>query len=60
MGIADSIMFAMAPLGIITAIVSAIRCSGPVGLKALIGRSREGRAMVEIELLSSTSNDGNY
>ncbi|KAI5778825.1 hypothetical protein EDC01DRAFT_634306 [Geopyxis carbonaria] len=54
---AENIMFAVGPLGIITAIVSAIRCSGPVGLKALIGRSREGRAVAEVELLSSTSAD---
>lgn len=53
-------MFAMGPLGIITAIVSAIRCSGPNSIKALIGRSREGRAAAEVELLSSTSADGKH
>jgi hypothetical protein len=60
MGLADNIIFAVAPLGIITAVVSAIRCSGPAGLKALVGRSREGRGTVEIELLSSTSSDSNH
>jgi hypothetical protein len=54
MELADNIMFAVVPLGIITA----IRCSGPAHLKALIGRSREERGTAEIELLSSTSSDG--
>ncbi len=58
MGWTDNIIFAMAPLGIITAIVSAIRVSGrPKWLKSVIGRAREGRGNVEIELMSSTSAD---
>jgi len=36
-GWADSIAFAMAPLGIITAMVGAIRVGGPPWLKATIG-----------------------
>lgn len=57
MGWADNILFAMAPLGIITAIVGAIRVSGPVWLKAVIGRARENNAAAEVELMSSTSHD---
>jgi hypothetical protein len=51
------IVFAMAPLGIITALVSAIRVGGPTWLKALVGRARENVAQVEVELMSSTSED---
>lgn len=54
---ADNIILAMAPLGIITAIVAAIRVRGPSWLKALIGRARESRAISEAELMSSTSDD---
>lgn len=57
MGWADNIIFAMAPLGIITAIVGAIRVGGPRWLKAIIGRARENRATVEVELMSSTSHE---
>lgn len=57
MGWADNIIFAMAPLGIITAIVGAIRVGGPGWLKAIIGRAREAYAAPELELLSSTSSD---
>lgn len=57
MGWADNILFAMAPLGIITAIISTIRVGGPSWLKAIVGRSREGRAEVELELMSSNSPD---
>lgn len=57
MGWADNIIFAMAPLGIITAIVGAIRVSGPNWLKAVIGRARESKGAAEVELMSSTSND---
>ncbi|KAL6362516.1 hypothetical protein LRP88_03799 [Fusarium phalaenopsidis] len=56
-GWADSILLAMAPLGIITIIVSAIRVSGPPNLKAIIGRARESRAVAEAELMSSTSGE---
>jgi len=57
MGWADNIILAMAPLGILTLIVGAIRVGGPPWLKAIIGRSRESRATVESELMSSTSNE---
>ncbi|KAK3293620.1 uncharacterized protein B0H64DRAFT_419316 [Chaetomium fimeti] len=53
----DNIVLAMAPLGIITTIVGAIRVGGPSWLKALIGRARESRAVVEAELMSSTSHE---
>ena len=57
MGWLEHIIFAMAPLGILTAIVSAIRVGGPSWLRAVIGRARENRAMVEVELMSSTSHE---
>ncbi|RYP44949.1 hypothetical protein DL768_008642 [Monosporascus sp. mg162] len=47
----------MAPLGIITAIVSAIRVCGPSWLKAIVGRARENLAVAEAELVSSTSQE---
>ncbi|KAF9880046.1 hypothetical protein CkaCkLH20_02857 [Colletotrichum karsti] len=56
-GVADCIMLAMAPLGIITIIVSAIRVGGPMWLKATIGRARESLSRAEIELMSSTSKE---
>lgn len=57
MCVTDNIIFACAPLGIITAIVGAIRVGGPKALTAIIGRARESRSAVEIELMSSTSVD---
>ncbi|PTD10219.1 putative uncharacterized transporter, partial [Fusarium culmorum] len=57
MGWSDCIILSMAPLGIITTIVSAIRVGGPTWLKALIGRSRENTSAVEMELMSSTSHE---
>lgn len=57
MGWADNFILAMAPLGIITAIVSAIRVGGPSWLKAIIGRARENLAVAEADLMSSTSNE---
>ena len=51
----DDIIFAMCPLGIVTGIACAIRAMGPPWLKALIGRARETASTVEVELLSSTS-----
>jgi hypothetical protein len=56
-GWADNIIFAMAPLGIVTAIIGAIRVSGPSWLKTIIGRARESRAIAEAELMSSTSKE---
>lgn len=57
MGWADNILLAMAPLGIITILVSAIRVGGPTWLKAVIGRARENLAVAEADLMSSTSNE---
>ena len=57
MGWLDHIVFAMAPLGILTAITAAIRVGGPVWMKAMIGRARENRATAELELMSSTSDE---
>lgn len=57
MGWADNIILAMAPLGIITAIVGAIRVGAPSWLKAVIGRARENLAVAEAELMSSTSQE---
>jgi len=57
MGWIDTIIFAIAPLGIITAIVGAIRVGGPGWLKSIIGRARENRTMAEVELMSSTSRE---
>lgn len=56
-GITDNIIFAVAPLRIVTAIVGAIRVGGPRSLRAIIGRARERGADVELELMSSTSTD---
>jgi len=53
----DYLIFALAPIGIMTAIVSAIRVCGDPSLRAFIGRSREGDADVEAELCTSTSRD---
>lgn len=47
----------MAPLGVVTAIVGAIRVGGAKWLKRLIGRARENFADVEIELMSSVSKE---
>ncbi|KAF8428086.1 hypothetical protein EV426DRAFT_571430 [Tirmania nivea] len=53
----ESLIFACAPLGILTAITSAIRVGGDRKLKAMIGRAEEPDAVAEIELISSTSVD---
>lgn len=53
----DHVVFAMAPLGILTAVVSAVRVAGPPWMKAIIGRARENRAAAEVELMSSTSHE---
>ena len=57
MNLEDNIIFAMAPLGIITAITGAIRVGGSAWMKAVIGRAREGKGVIEMELMSSTSHD---
>jgi hypothetical protein len=54
-GFVDCITLAMAPIGVITTIISAIRVAGPRILKAIIGRARENIATVEFEVMSSTS-----
>ena len=51
------LVFAMAPIGIITAIVSAIRVAGPLWLKTIIGRAHESFSEVEKDVMSSTSDD---
>ncbi|KAK2773597.1 ankyrin repeat domain-containing protein 28 [Colletotrichum kahawae] len=53
----DYFIFSMAPIGILTALVSAIRVCGSSSLRAFIGRAKEGTGDVEAELLSSTSRD---
>ncbi|MCJ1342203.1 hypothetical protein MMC31_000383 [Peltigera leucophlebia] len=47
----------MVPLGILTAVIGAIRVSGPRWMRAVIGRARETRAFAEFELMSSTSHE---
>ncbi|KAI5918531.1 putative ankyrin repeat protein [Camillea tinctor] len=53
----DIIIFAVAPLGVITAVVSAIRVCGTPSLRAFVGRAQEGAGNAEAELCSSTSRD---
>jgi len=53
----DHLVLALVPLGILTVITGAIRVSGPQVAKSFIGRARENRALAEIELMSSTSNE---
>ncbi|KAH0608208.1 uncharacterized protein H6S33_002260 [Morchella sextelata] len=53
----DNLIFCLAPLGVITAIVSAIRVGGSPKLRSLVGRAKESRGEVEADLMSSTSSD---
>ncbi|KAF2830250.1 hypothetical protein CC86DRAFT_240039, partial [Ophiobolus disseminans] len=53
----DYIIFAVAPIGIITTLVSTVRLCGSTALRAFIGRSQEGQGAVEAELCTSTSRD---
>ena len=53
----DYFIFAMAPIGILTAIISVIRVCGDSSLRAFIGRAQEGDGNVEAELCTSTSRD---
>jgi hypothetical protein len=53
----DCLIFSLAPLGIITTIVGAIRVGGPSWLKVLIGRAKETFATAELEIMSSTSHE---
>lgn len=52
----DTIIFAVAPLGILTAIVSCIRVCGSTFLKSLVGRARESHGTAEIEVCSTSEN----
>jgi hypothetical protein len=47
----------MCPLEVLTAMVSAIRVGAPMPWRAIVGRARENRAIAELELMSSTSNE---
>lgn len=51
----DYVIFAMAPMGILTAVVSAIRVCGSPSLRAFIGRAQEGGGNAEAELCPSIS-----
>lgn len=53
----DYFIFAMAPMGILTAIVSVIRVCGSPSLRALIGRALEREGEAEAELCSSTGQE---
>lgn len=53
----DSVIFSIAPLGLITAVVSVIRIYGSSSFKSIIGRSQEAHGVAEAELCSSTSQD---
>jgi len=53
----EDVIFGMAPLGILTAMVGAIRVGGPKWMKAAVGRAQEAKGIVEMELMSSTSTD---
>ncbi|KAL2003509.1 hypothetical protein VTN02DRAFT_3604 [Thermoascus thermophilus] len=55
LGILDNLIFALAPLGILTAVVSVIRVWGTSSLRAFIGRAQEGPGDAEQELLSCVS-----
>ena len=51
----ECLLFALAPLGILTGVVSAIRVGGYPWLKAVVGRAAESRAAAGLELTSATS-----
>jgi hypothetical protein len=53
----DYIIFAMAPVGILTALVSVIRVCGDTSLRAFIGKAQEADGAIEAELCTSTSRD---
>ncbi|KAF1364114.1 hypothetical protein EJ07DRAFT_100393 [Lizonia empirigonia] len=53
----DYLIFALAPIGLVTAVVSVIRVCGGKWLRSFIGRAQEGNAAVEAELCTSTSKD---
>jgi hypothetical protein len=51
----DDFIFSLAPLGVLTAVVSAIRVRGNSTLRAFIGRAQEDPGTAERELLSCVS-----
>ena len=53
----DCLIFALGPIGLITAVVSLIRVRGSPSLRAVIGRAQEAEAIAEAELCTSTSED---
>ncbi|KAK2793569.1 hypothetical protein FQN52_001155 [Onygenales sp. PD_12] len=53
----DIVIFAIAPFGIITSLISAIRVCGTAPIRAFIGRAQEGRGVAEAELCTSTSRE---
>lgn len=53
----DSILFGLAPIGVITTLTSVIRLYGSVRMRSIIGKSQEPRGVAETELCSSTSED---
>ena len=44
-------------MGVITAIIGAVRIGGPAWLRAIVGRARENLASAEVELTTSTSSN---
>lgn len=53
----DYFIFAMGPIGVITAMVSTIRVCGSSPLRAFVERAQEGHRVVEVELCTSISRD---
>ncbi|KAJ5153327.1 uncharacterized protein N7482_009805 [Penicillium canariense] len=51
----DNVIFALSPLGVLTAVVSVIRVCGGSSLRAFVGRAQEGPAEAESELLPCVS-----
>lgn len=53
----DSFLCCLAPVGVITAMISSIHVAGSPGLRALVGRAKKSRGEVEADLMSPTSTD---
>ncbi|KAJ5624169.1 hypothetical protein N7510_000478 [Penicillium lagena] len=51
----DNVIFALSPLGVLTAVVSVIRVCGGASLRAFVGRAQEGPGDAEKELLPCVS-----
>jgi len=51
----EDVLFAVAPLGILTIVIGAIRVGGYTWMRDLIGRAREPSGVSEMQYLSSTS-----